>query len=401
MDRRIFVLWLIVLIDLIGFGLTTPSFPLVMQEMGASPFWITFAGPGIYSLFQLVFTPIWGRLSDIYGRRPILMISMAGAVVSYIVLASASVWWALIAARAIAGVVSGNIGAAYAYVSDVSDPKDRAKSLGILSSAFGLGFMLGPFVGGFLGSIEGGVVSLKWPALAAMFLSALAFLGALFVLPESLPPENRKARATAAVGGQSAVAVLSARPVLLGIVATALLVSIAGALMQSIYPIWAEATHGHDPKWVGIAFAALASLAVAAQAGLVGVLAKKLGERGVAIAGVIGFGAGLMILAGLHQPVWLWTGLIIMGLGLGLTTPSLSALASFQAAPHERGTIMGAFQSGTSLGRVLGPALAGPVYASIGHGAPFWLAAALAIPALALTLRIPQPTQGARASGTA
>jgi multidrug resistance protein len=395
------VLWLVVLIDLIGFGLTTVPFPIVMQEMGASPFWITFAGPGVYSALQLVFTPIWGRLSDTYGRRPILMVSMAGAVVSYVILATASSWWLLIIARALAGIASGNISAAYAYVSDVSDPKNRAKSLGILSSAFGLGFMLGPPIGAFLAEIGGGPVSLRWPALVALVLAALALLGTWLVLPESLTPDARRAATNPGAPRQSPFALLSNRPVLLGIVTTALLVSVAGALMQSVYPIWVQAVHGHSPKWAGYAFMLLAALAVAAQAGLVGVLAKRLGERGVAISGVIGFGTGLAILAALHQPVMLWVGLIVMGLGLGLATPSLSALASFQAAPHERGSVMAAFQSGTSLGRAIGPALSGPVYAAIGYGAPFWLAAVLAAPALFFTLRIPEPTQGARASRTA
>jgi MFS transporter, DHA1 family, tetracycline resistance protein len=391
-------LWLIVLIDLVGFGLTTPSFPLVMQEAGASPFWVTFAGPGIYSFFQLIFTPFWGRMSDAYGRRPILMLSMAGAVVSYIALAFIQSWEWLIVARAVGGIMSGNIGAAYAYVSDVSEPKDRAKFLGILGSAFGLGFMLGPLIGGFLGTLEGAAVSLKWPALVAAVLAAVAFVGTLMLLQESLPPELRKRFGREADGTRTAspLAALSSRPTLLVIVITALVISIAGAVMQSIYPVWALATHGHDTKWVGIAFAVMALLAAGSQAGLVGVLAKRLGERGVAATGIVGFGVGLAMMAFVHEPWALWPGLVIAGLGLGLTTPSLSALASFQASPQERGTILGAFQSGTSLGRVIGPALAGPIYALVSHSAPFILAAALAIPAMLMLWRVPEPTVGAR-----
>jgi MFS transporter, DHA1 family, tetracycline resistance protein len=391
-------LWLIVLIDLVGFGLTTPSFPLVMQEAGASPFWVTFAGPGIYSFFQLIFTPFWGRMSDAYGRRPILMLSMAGAVVSYIALAFIQSWEWLIVARAVGGIMSGNIGAAYAYVSDVSEPKDRAKFLGILGSAFGLGFMLGPLIGGFLGTLDGGAVSLKWPALVAAVLAATAFVGTFLLLQESLPPEHRKRFGREADGTRTAspLQALRSRPTLLVVVTTALLISIAGGVMQSVYPVWAPATHGHDTKWVGIAFAVMALLAVVSQAGLVGILAKRLGERGVAAAGVVGFGAGLAMMAFFHQPWALWPSLVIAGLGLGLATPSLSALASFQASPQERGTVMGAFQSGTSLGRVIGPAISGPIYALIGQSAPFILAAALAVPAMLMLWRVPEPTIGAR-----
>ena len=163
MNKNIGVLWLIILIDLIGFGLTTPSFPLVLKQMNADPFWLTFAGPGVYSLFQLVFTPIWGRLSDAYGRRPILMLSMLGAFISYLMMAQADSVGMLIATRALGGIMSGNIGAAFAYVADVSEPKNRAKSIGILSSAFGLGFMLGPLIGGPLGTMGGLEISLRWP----------------------------------------------------------------------------------------------------------------------------------------------------------------------------------------------------------------------------------------------
>jgi DHA1 family tetracycline resistance protein-like MFS transporter len=391
-------LWLIVLIDLIGFGLTTPSFPLVMERSGASAFWLTFAGPGIYSLFQLVFTPLWGRLSDAYGRRPILMLSMAGAVVSYLALATAQSYEMLIAARAFGGIMSGNIGAAYAYVSDVSEPKERAKYLGILGSAFGLGFMLGPLIGGFLGTVEGGAVSLKWPALVAAVLAAVAFLGTLLLLKESLAPENRKPLGAnaGASRGQSPLGLLRSRPALLSVVLTAVVVGVAGAILQSIYPVWAQATHGHDTKWVGIAFAVMALLAVFSQAGLVGILAKRFGERGVAGMGIVGFATGLAVMAFIHTPWALWPGLVVAGLGLGLSTPSLSALASFQAEAHERGSIMGAFQSGTSLGRVIGPAVSGPIYAAVSHSAPFVLATALAVVAFLVVLRVPEPTQGAR-----
>lgn len=398
MDKRIGILWLIVLIDLIGFGLTTPSFPLVMEESGASPFWITFAGPGIYSLFQLVFTPLWGRLSDAYGRRPILMLSMAGAVVSYLALAFSESWQMLIVARAVGGIMSGNIGAAYAYASDVSEPKDRAKYLGILGSAFGLGFMLGPWIGGFLGTLDGGAASLKWPAIAGAVLAGLAFLGTSTLLQESLAAQNRKpVRALdGAPKAVSPLAALGSRPTLLVVVLTALIISIAGAIMQSVYPLWAQATHGHDSFWVGSAFAVMALLAAFSQAGLVGVLAKRIGERAVAATGIVGFGAGLALMAFVPEPFALWPALVVAGLGLGLCTPALSALASFQASPQERGAIMGAFQSGTSLGRVIGPALAGPVYAGVTHNAPFMLATLLAVPALLLLARVPEPTIGAR-----
>jgi MFS transporter, DHA1 family, tetracycline resistance protein len=239
---------------------------------------------------------------------------------------------------------------------------------------------------------------LKLPALAAAALSAVAFLGTLLLLKESLPKELRKPLRSADGKShvQSPIKVLSTRPVLLSIVLTAVIIGVAGAVLQSIYPVWALATHGHDTKWVGIAFGVLAALAVVSQAGLVGILAKRLGERGVAGLGALGFALGLAVMAFLPTPWALWVGLVLAGLGLGLTTPSLNALASFQAAPHERGSVMGAFQSGTSLGRVIGPAISGPLYAAASHSTPFIVATALGFLALLLVLRVPEPTQGAR-----
>ncbi|MBK6598620.1 MAG: MFS transporter [Proteobacteria bacterium] len=399
MNKNIGVLWLIILIDLIGFGLTTPSFPLVLKQMNADPFWLTFAGPGVYSLFQLVFTPIWGRLSDAYGRRPILMLSMLGAFISYLMMAQADSVGMLIATRALGGIMSGNIGAAFAYVADVSEPKNRAKSIGILSSAFGLGFMLGPLIGGPLGTMGGLEISLRWPGYVAAALSALAFLGTVFLLRESLEPANRKplgAKADKSTG--SPLAILRSRPALVSIVSTTLLLGIAAAMMQSVYPIWAADTHGHDSKWVGIAFAVLASMAVVAQAGLVGLLAKRVGERSVAILGVLAFSLGLAIISFVHQPLALWPGLVMLGLGLGLSNPAFTSLASFQASPQERGAVMGVVQSGSSLGRVLGPALSGPIYVGLSHAGPFVLATLLCLPALWLILKVPEPTQGARSA---
>ncbi|HPF28284.1 MAG TPA: MFS transporter [Steroidobacteraceae bacterium] len=397
MNKRIFVLWLIVLIDLIGFGLTTPSFPLVMKQLDADPFWLTFAGPGVYSLFQFLFTPVWGRLSDAYGRRPILMLSMLGALVSYLVMAHADSVWLLILTRAIGGIMSGNIGAAFAYVTDVTEPKERAKSLGILASAFGIGFMLGPLIGGPLGTIGSELVSLRWPGYVAAALSTLAFLGTWLLLSESLPPANRKPfGATGRRAGHSPWKTLLSRPVLISIVATTFMIGTASAMMQSVYPIWAFDTHGHNSKLVGVAFALLALLAVIAQAGLTGTLARRVGERGVGVLGIAGFGIGLAMISFVHYPAVLWSGLAVMGLGYGLTNPAFTSLASFQASPQERGAVMGVFQSGTSLGRVIGPALSGPIYMGMSHAGPFLTATLLCVPALWLILRVPEPTQGAR-----
>jgi DHA1 family tetracycline resistance protein-like MFS transporter len=400
MGSRVGVLWLIVLIDLIGFGLTSPTIPLVLKDSGASPFWVTFAGPGVYSLFQFVCTPIWSRMSDAYGRRPILMISMIGAVASYLLLAFADTTATVIVARALGGIMSGNLGAAFAYVADVTEPKDRAKGLGILSSAFGFGFMLGPVIGGFLATMGGAEVSLRYPALASAALSGLAVLGVLVVLRESLPPEQRKALA---VKGTAAsllpFAAVSGRPILLGLVLTALISSIAGSVMQSVYPLWARQVYGHNPDMIGIAYGVLAAMAVVSQAGLVGKLARLLNEKRVAMLGIAGLSVGVVIIGFLQHPWLLWVGLVLGGLGLGLITPSLSAMVSFQAEPRERGAMMGAYQSGNSLGRVIGPSFSGIMFVALGASAPYVATIALSCVALLMLARTPVRS-GAQISGS-
>ena len=199
--KRLGVLWLVVFISLAGFGITTIPFPFVAEKLGASDFWKTFGGPGVFSLFQLVATPIWGRFSDAYGRKPILILSTAGTILSFVWLAYASTLESLLVARAFGGIMSGNLAAAFAYTADVTDPQDRAKGLGIVASAFGVGFAVGPVIGGVLGTI-GGVPNMHWPALASAGLSLLAFVGTVFFLPESLPADSRKPLGRKAVAAE-------------------------------------------------------------------------------------------------------------------------------------------------------------------------------------------------------
>ena len=189
--KRLGVLWLVVFISLAGFGITTIPFPFVAESLGASDFWKTFGGSGVFSLFQLIATPIWGRFSDAYGRKPILILSTGGTILAFAWLAYASTLESLLIARAFGGIMSGNLAAAFAYATDVTDPKNRAKGLGIVASAFGIGFAVGPPLGGLLGT-DGGVPSMHWPGIASAALSAIAFLGTIFLLPESLPKESRK-----------------------------------------------------------------------------------------------------------------------------------------------------------------------------------------------------------------
>lgn len=393
--KKLGVLWLVVFISLAGFGITTIPFPFVAEELGASDFWKTFGGPGVFSLFQLVATPIWGRFSDAYGRKPILILSTAGTILSFVWLAYASTLESLLVARAFGGIMSGNLAAAFAYTADVTDPKDRAKGLGIVASAFGVGFAVGPVIGGVLGTI-GGVPNMHWPALASAGLSVLAFVGTVFFLPESLPADSRKPfgrKATVAAEPstgsstgdaepaprRSLLEAIRSRPVLLGLVMASLFIAIAGGVMQSVFQFWGRDLFNYSLRDVGVHFMVFALFSAVGQAGLVGPLAKRFGEKHLALAAGGGVIVGLVLFATAQNDAMVWMAICIFGLANGLFLPAITSLVSFEADARSRGMVMGMFNASSSAGRIVGPALSGPIYFKLGPAAPFVMSAALAV----------------------
>lgn len=395
--KKLGVLWLVVFISLAGFGITTIPFPFVAEKLGASDFWRTFGGPGVFSLFQLVATPVWGRFSDIYGRKPILVLSTAGTILAFVWLAYASTLESLLIARAFGGIMSGNLAAAFAYATDVTDPKNRAKGLGIVASAFGVGFAVGPLIGGFLGMVDG-VPSMHWPGLASAALSALAFVGTIFLLPESLPKEMRRSRkqdapaaadaATSADGAPSSAApagsgrpmmAFRSNPVLLGLVSTTLIVAIAGGVMQSVFQFWGRDLFNYSLRDIGLHFTAFALLAAVGQAGLIGPLSKRFGEKRVALVSALGIAVGLLIFAAAQNDAMVWVAISLFGLANGLFLPAITSLVSFEADPRSRGAVMGMFNASSSAGRIVGPAISGPIYFKLGPAAPFVLSALLTV----------------------
>src|ERR1700756_27828 len=184
-------LFLIVFIDLVGFGLVIPLLPFYAVRFGASPQQVT-VRLAVFSLMQLFTAPLWGKLSDRVGRRPVLMISMAASVLAYLWIGSATAEWMLFAARALARACARNIAAAQAYIADITTPEGRAKGMGLIGAAFGLGFIIGPALGGLLAGNDPASADLAMPAWVAAGLSGMALLGVMFVLPESQPLEARQ-----------------------------------------------------------------------------------------------------------------------------------------------------------------------------------------------------------------
>ena len=269
-------LFLIVFVDLVGFGLVIPLLPFYAERFTASPLQMT-ALFATFSLMSLLTAPLWGRLSDRVGRRPVLMASMAAAALAYLWMAFATELWMLFAARGFAGACAGNIAAAQAYIADVTPPDKRAKGMGMIGAAFGLGFIIGPVLGGVIAGDDVATADLATPCLIAAFLSFAAFLGVLFLLPEGLPERTRRF----VQAGSKQCRRHSPAPGCGRLLLVFFLVIIAFSGMEPVFAWWAIAQFGWGPRSTGFAFFYVGVLSAVMQGGLIGPLDAAL-RRGTA-----------------------------------------------------------------------------------------------------------------------
>ena len=385
MRRQLAALFLFCVIDTLGFGILVPLVPYMAARFGTPPEFIT-PVLGSYSLCQLLAAPWWGRLSDRYGRRPILISSLAGACVSYLVLGLADNLTWMFVSRILGGFMAGNISAAFAYASDVSLPEKRAASLGMVGAAIGIGFTLGPAIGGLLVGNDFHAANFVLPAVVSASLSIGAILLVTFFLPESNTTERRREHASLERIGP--LRLLQERPGLRLMAAATLLVTFAQANLESILGLWALNKFGFGPRTVGLLMFCLACLAVLMQGGGVRALVPKLGEGRLAMLGVLAYAVGLATVAGAPNLAVTGLGLALCGIGFGSFNPSASSLASKQAADHDRGAVMGTYQSSNSLARVIGPFVSGPLYAGLGPSAPFLVGACVMLPAIWFVRRV-------------
>jgi MFS transporter, DHA1 family, tetracycline resistance protein len=396
--RVVPTLFLIVFVDLVGFGLVIPLLPFYAVRFAASPQEVT-ALVAIYSLMQLLTAPLWGRLSDRVGRRPVLLASLAASALAYLWLGGASALWMLFAARGFAGACAGNIAAAQAYIADVTPPEKRARGMGLIGAAFGLGFMIGPAIGGLLAGADPITADLETPAWVAAGLSFLAFLGIALLLPESLPAERRNSAPPRSRVG--AVLGVLHRPVLSRLILVFFLTILAVAGMQSVFAIWAMPQLGWGPRQVGYVFAYVGLISAILQGGLIGRLTQRFGEERLLVCGLALIGVGLLALPFAHDVPILGAVLTGLALGMGLMQPTLNSLISQQAGGEEQGEVMGVSQSVASLSRVLGPFAAGFCFAAFGRNSPYFLGAVLTGVALLLALNLMRGLTTARLAGSA
>jgi len=386
------ILLFIVFIDLLGFGVIIPLLPFYGKHFGASPTEIIWM-MACYSLAQFFFSPILGRLSDKLGRRPVLHISLVCSVAAYLWLGFADALWMLYGARLLAGAGAGNIAAAQAYITDVTTPQTRAKGMGLIGAAFGVGFTLGPWIGGQVAGNGQTLAALARPAFVSAGLSALAFLLVLALLKESLPPEARHgaARPSRWLLARQAFGRLTLRRLILLLFTTVA----AFAAMETTFALWANSAFGWEQRQVGNFFLFVGVVLIIVQGALIGPLSRRFGEARLVVAGACSITIGLAgIPFALSLPALLAAS-ACLALGMGLLNPSLNALISHEAAVDERGGIMGVSQSGASLARIVGPAAAGPLFSFFGRDAPYYMGAIVMVVAVAMALRI---LRGARAA---
>jgi DHA1 family tetracycline resistance protein-like MFS transporter len=381
------LLFLIVFIDLVGFGIIIPLLPFYAEVFQAEPHTVTLL-MAIYSATQFVAAPVWGRLSDRLGRRPILIISLAGTALSYVWLGFAHSLAVLFLARAFGGLMAGNISAAFAYMADITTPANRAKGMGLVGAAFGLGFIAGPAIGGILAGPHPREADFELPAFAAAALSAVAFLLTVAFLKESLAPEVRARLAGRPIASHWRLFVETLRrPGIGGAIGLMFLSTFVFAGMESTFALWSERQFGWGPEQNGYLFAFVGLVGALIQGAGIGKLARRFGEVRLVILGAVALAAGLLLVPFAADVPRLVGAMLVLVLGFSLLTPSLNSLVSLQVGAEEQGAVLGVGRSASTLARVVGPAWAGLLFSAFGRDWPFYAGAAVMLAVAALGLR--------------
>ena len=372
--RALLTVWFTLFLDLVSFGIVIPVLPFYATHFGAAAWVVTLLSTG-YSAAQFVMAPVLGRLSDRHGRRPVMLISIAGSVAAMLTLGFAQALWMVFAARIISGVCNANVSTAHAYVADRVPPAQRARYMGMMGTAVGLGFIFGPSIGGLLSRPE----HPELPFLVGAGLSAVNWLMAFFWLPESHRP-NRAAGPPAE--RPSLLQVVGDRTFWRTQLGVLVLVSfgffVAFAAMESTFALFTAAVFSWTARENGKYFSLIGAVIVLVQGLVVGHAVASFGERRTLIMGLcslsLGFAAASMATAGWMLPA---VAVLIAG-GNGLIMPSLNALISRNSTAETQGMNMGFTQSAGALGRILGPMMAGALFETVSPATPMATASIVA-----------------------
>ncbi len=388
------VIFITIFVDLIGFGIILPILPFYAETFGASATQIGLLAAS-FSLMQFIFAPFWGRLSDRVGRRPIIIMSLFFSSISLIFFGAAQNLVMLFAARIFAGIFMANFSAAQAYIADITTPEERAKGMGLVGAAFGLGFIFGPSIGGLLSSQSillglenaffnlikiniSGVLTAHPYQIPAYFAALLAFINtfcAIKYLPESRSAADLIAAKEEQKTSHSRLELMKKsifHPVVGFFVVLYFLITLAFANLEATFALFTERVHHYTSTDNGYLFAYIGVVIAIVQGGLIGPLTKKFREAPVLIAGLILQGSAFLFLP---YTVSLTSLLVVIGLlsaGNGLTNPTLQSLISRNTDRNKQGGVLGITQSFGSMARVIGPAWGGFFFDEIGIAAPYW-----------------------------
>jgi multidrug resistance protein len=380
--RPLTLIFLTLFLDLLGVGILIPITPYLVRHFRSDALTIGLLVL-VFSAAQFIMTPVLGALSDRYGRRPILLASLFGTAIGHFMFGLAPSLGFMFAARILDGITGGNISAAQAYIADITPPEDRAKSFGLIGAAFGLGFMMGPAIGGLLSTI-----SLQAPAFAAGGLALVTTVLSYFFLPESLPPERRVRTPMSwtvlnpfrAIG--TALARVNMRLLLLASFA----LNFAYSGLQSHFAIYTLTRFGLNERENSWLLTYLGVMITIIQGGLIRKLMPLFGEGRLLHGGLIFGGLGFLALIFAPTSGYVYGALTLLSMGSGLAAPALQGLVSQRASGSEQGVVMGVMQSLGSLSRILGPLWAGLTFDAFAPSAPYWTGCFMMVVSLALVL---------------
>jgi len=391
------------LLDVLGFGMVIPVLPKLVESFTGGD---TAEAAAVYGVFgtvwaamQLLFSPVLGALSDRFGRRPVLLLSITGLGLDYVLMALApSLGW-LFVGRVIAGITAASFSTASAYIADITPPEKRAGAFGLVGAAFGLGFVLGPAMGGLLGAVD-----LRLPFWVSAALALTNALYGLFVLPESLPPERRTPFRWTLANPFGAVGFLAKDRRLLGLASVNLLYHLAHHALPSTFVLYTGHRYGWNETMVGLTLAGVGVLSIVVQGGLTRPVVQRLGERRAMLLGLACGAAGFAVYGAAWIPALVWVGVVVFA-PAGFYSPALQARMTAIVGPEHQGKLQGANSSIMGLTGLLGPGLfTGCLAWSIGPGAswnlpglPFYVAAALMAAAAMMVLA--GAGEGASATG--
>lgn len=388
-NRALAVLLLVVFINLVGFGVVIPLLPFYAKSMNAAPWQVTtmFAA---YSLGQFFGEPFWGRMSDRIGRRPVLIVTIIANTLAYLALAFAPNIWIAMAIRLVGGFGSGNISTIQGYMADVTPPEKRAGRMGLLGSAFGAGFVIGPAL---VMVIHPGAGHLGYqlPLFLAAAMAGAAALGVVLFVTESRAPS---ALGTPQPRRREALAAAAAHPILSRVLLVTLISTGAFAGMEAVFGLYADKRFGWGPSQVAFCFAIIGVIASLGQGILTGRLARRFGEGRVLATGLSIIALSLLITPFIPSPPVAVLAVACTAFGQSLVFPCVAALISRASPPDRQGQMLGLNMAAGSLARIGGPLLAGPLF-GIAIGGPYWFGAALMIPAIGFALVIVHRTKAA------